>query len=316
MRRTSVFFFVGGLVTAVWACSSSGGGNGTRPNGPPDSSTPSELDSGEADAAIDPKGDATTGVDNAPPPKVDVTVETITVGGRARSYVLAVPKTYSPQTKYPLIVALHGDGGDGATMRALFRLDDETGDDAIVAYPTGTNAGWDLYTPFDSNADQQFIEALFADVQQKKSIDPAKRFATGYSSGGFLINQLACRKPAMFAAMVSHAGGAPQEPNIADPPRYPNGYLDCRGAGDPKKPALFVHGTADPDFAGGDYDALYWAYVNGCKSSRSPTTPSPCLSHDDCPVGGQVTFCPIPGLNHFPPWASAAKVTWAFFRNL
>ena len=38
------------------------------------------------------------------------TPETVDVDGTARQYVLAVPKTYSADRTYPLIVALHGEG--------------------------------------------------------------------------------------------------------------------------------------------------------------------------------------------------------------
>jgi hypothetical protein len=66
---------------------------------------------------------------------------------KKRDYVLAAPRVIVPGKAYPVVLVLHGDGGNGVSMRAGMPLDDVTRDEAIVAYPTGIGVGWRLYQP-------------------------------------------------------------------------------------------------------------------------------------------------------------------------
>jgi len=239
------------------------------------------------------------------PSKVTATNETVTVLGDTRQYVLVVPKTYDAARKYALIVALHGDGQDGPSFHALLTFDDVAGDDAIVAYPTGAV---DLFTPYDQNGDQLLVDAVVNDVKGKRSIDSAKVWGFGYSKGGFIANEIACRKPGVLKAMAIHAGGAPQEP------QGPDGFPSCPGV--QRLPVLVTGGDKDPEVGGVDYGAKYWAKVNGCAQTRTATTPAECLKADVCPAGQPVIYCVAPGVAHYPIWAQAVNVSWSFFRSL
>lgn len=252
-------------------------------------------------------------VDGAKGSLVDVSTAQVTVNGKSRSYLIAVPKSYAAARSYPLILVIHGDGGDGPSMRQYHPLDAETGDAAIVVYPTGTDNGWDHDTPFAQNDDQQYIEAIVGAVKSSHNVDGARVFGVGWSSGGFLVNQLACRRATLFKAIVSHAGGAPYE----TPGQYDAaGYPKCgSGAG---VPALVTHGGSDttvtPD--SGDYSAKTWAHLVGCDpDTRADTTPSPCKKHTGCPAGKAVTYCQIPGNGH-GIWTQAIAVEWAFLKAL
>lgn len=256
----------------------------------------------EDGAVVDPDGAVVT--DGTKPSKVNVTNESVTVMGQGRSFVLAVPKTYDAARKYPLIVALHGDGQDGTSFRSFLTFDDVAGDDAIVAYP---NNAEDLFTPYDQNPDQQLVAATIDAVKAKFSIDDAKVWGFGYSKGGFIANEIACRKPGILKAMAIHAGGAPQEPQGGD------GYPLCPGV--IGLPVLETEGEFDTNI-GGDYGANYWAKINGCGTSRSATTPAPCQLADGCPGGKPVMYCLAPGVRHYPIWGQAVNVSWGFFKGL
>lgn len=238
------------------------------------------------------------------PSKVNATDETVTVLGTSRTYQLAVPKTYDAARKYPLIIALHGDGQDGPMFRAFLTLDDVAGDDAIVAYPTGAI---DLFTPYDMNPDQQLVEATITDVKSKRSIDDSKVWAFGYSKGAFMANEIACRKPGLFKAMAFHAGSAPQEPRGAD------NYPMCPGV--IGLPVLATEGDQNTDI-GADYAANYWAMINGCGGSRTMSTPAACYTTNGCPSDKPVVYCLAPGVQHYPIWNQAVDVSWAFFKSL
>lgn len=290
----------------------------TKPVASPGTSTPSP-DAADASVPQTPDGGASATGDASPPPpppKTIVTTETVDVGGIARSYVLATPRTYAASKSYPLVLVLHGDNGDGPTMRALEPFDEISGDEAVVAYPTGVY-GWDLYKPADSNTELAFLVALVAALQAKLTIDPARVFATGFSSGAFMVNQTACRRPSLFRAIAPHSGGAPSEPNDPSASKWAEDYTRCPSQTLGGGPAVMViHGTTDSivPYAGGEYSANYWAYVNGCATTRTATAPSPCEKNDACPADKPVVFCAIAGMDHVV-WASAATATWQFFKG-
>lgn len=260
------------------------------------------LDDG---AVVGPDGDIIDPPDTSTPKssKVNATDETIDVLGKTRMFVLAVPKTYDAARKYPLIVALHGDGQDAPGFRAFLRFDDIAGDDAIVVYPS---QAVDLFNPYDQNSDQQLVEATINAVKAKLSIDDGKVWGFGYSKGGFMANQIACRRPGVFKAMAIHAGGAPQDVDG-------NGYPSCPGV--IGLPVLATEGEFDTGI-GGDFGAQYWASIDGCTNQRSATTPAACQKHDGCPAGKPVVYCLAPGVSHYPIWNEADAVSWTFFNSL
>jgi polyhydroxybutyrate depolymerase len=239
------------------------------------------------------------------PSKVNATNETVDVGGNTRAYVLTVPKSYDAARKYPLIVAMHGDGQDATSFRAFLPLDDLTGDDAIVAYTDphprpDNNVEQDLFTAYDQNIDQRLVEATIDAVKAKYSVDAAKIWGFGYSKGGFMLNQIACRKPGLLKAMTVHASGAPQD-------------AQCPGV--TGLPVLATEGSQDTGI-GGEYDSQYWAQINGCGGQRTASTPPGCETYDGCPAGKPVTYCRAAGVSHYPIWDQAAAVSWAWLKAL
>ena len=247
---------------------------------------------------------------------VDTTRVSLTVAGKARGALVAVPKSYDPNKSYPLVVVLHGDGKDGATFRNEMNVDAAAGDRAIVAYPDGTDATWNLYAPAASNPDDMFVAALVADLAGRYRIDASRVFGAGFSSGAFMTSQLACRNPSLFRAIAVHSGGAPSEPQDPSAGTWPNGYPQCPNQTSGVA-ALVIHGTSDNivSYESGNYAAKYWAYVDGCTDARASTTPAPCQRHANCPSSKPVVFCPVSGLGH-TVWADAARTAADFFLGM
>lgn len=277
---------------------------------PPASSLPSPDASPSGDAA------APDAASDAPAaPDLVVATETLDVAGASREYVLVAPRAAKRATS--LVLALHGDGGDGASFRAALALEAWSGEDAVVVYPSGLHRSWDLYTPSASNADLAFLEALVAALRARCGIAPERVFATGFSSGAFMVNQVACRRPALLRAIASHGGGAPAEPEDPTATTWDGGFTRCAGqaAG---VGALVVHGEDDGvvSWASGDYTARYWAAVDGCASARAPASgafgAAGCVAATACPPATPVVLCAVPALAH-ALWPHAARVTWAFF---
>jgi polyhydroxybutyrate depolymerase len=300
-----------------------------RPRATPANEQPSSGENGAGSSPTTPiagdsggSGDSITvtpaPADGTPPgTAVVVTSETVQVWGSARTYVMVAPQDVVPSKAYPLVFVFHGDGGNGTGMRDWIKLDAESGANAIVVYPDGKNATWDLYTPEGSNEDNAFVDAILAAVKAKYSIDAARVFGSGYSSGAFFINQLACRRSGFFRAIAPNAGGAPQEPSDPAAESWSGtSYTKCANQTHGLA-AIVMHGNDDYAVGpgSGTYDARYWAYVNGCDDSedtRTPTTPSPCVEHAGCPNDKRVLYCEIAGIGH-GIWSESGKATWAFF---
>lgn len=323
MKRVSVAL---AAMIAVWTgCRSHGGepfGASSTGSPPPgasagDEGTSGATPTGSGDPA-DPGGGSSSGQPAPSSPQVDVTNETLQVGPEARTFVLAIPKGYDAARSYPLVLAFHGDGGNGAGMRAAYPFDAHSGADAIVVYPDG-KGGWDLYTPEAANEDDAFVAAIADNLKARFNIDASRVFGVGYSSGAFFIEHIACRRSTFFRGIVPNSGGAPNEPNDPTATYWKAEYTKCANQTGGVA-AMIVHGTDDSVVmpVSGDFSAQYWAYVNGCDDraeTRIATTPAPCLAHATCPPGKPVLYCPIPNIGH-GIWSQSAREAWAFFQEL
>ncbi len=236
--------------------------------------------------------------------------KSVETGGRKRAYVLVEPTSPEPGRLYPVILVFHGDGGDAAGLHEAWPIERATGKEAILAYLDGIHRTWDLETTKD-NREVAFAEAVLADIERGHAVDRSHLFATGYSSGGFLANVLACHRPKLLRAIASNAGGAPYNQDE----RWLNGYPKCPG----QQPVamLALHGELDFSVThdSGRFSAEYWAYVNGCKTDEMETSGYPeCRMYRGCPAGKAVGFCSIPSLRHWV-WDQASEATWTFFKR-
>jgi alkylglycerol monooxygenase len=239
-----------------------------------------------------------------------LSMHVLDVDGAKRRYLLVEPRALEPGKRYPVVLVLHGDGGDGDGFHRGFPFEKASGKDAILAYPDGIGFSWDLESNLE-NRDVKLAEAIFDELGSRFPIDRSRLFATGYSSGGFLANVIACQRSGLLRAIASNAGGAPYK----QAQTWPNGYPKCPG----QSPIamLALHGEDDLGVAlsSGRFSAEYWAYVNGCKADEMETTGYDlCRVYRGCPNGKAVGFCPIPGLGHWV-WNRAADATWSFFNT-
>jgi polyhydroxybutyrate depolymerase len=307
MRFFSLLVTLGVFGASVIACSSSsndsGGSSGQEP-GTPGGGSPDDPDS-------------STGNDSAKPvpsPRVSTTHESMQVNGQNRTYELSVPSTYSANKSYPLVMVFHGNPGSAAGMLAALPFDIASGQDAVIAYPDGLGNNWDLSTPIATNEDIAFVRVLAKEIASKYNVDTSRVFGSGYSGGGFFLNQLVCRVPSVFKAFASHAGGAPFKMTGE---AEPNGCVACPAG---KTPSLHTHGRQDTEVGmdSGYYAAACWGQTNGCSSSDpngwSDVAPSPCKRAAGCDAK-PVELCWVDGLGH-TQWSQASQVAWDFFESI
>lgn len=239
----------------------------------------------------------------------------LTVGSRART-ILVVEPAVTPKTKLPVVLLLHGDGGDGPDMHDELPLEKASGDGAYLLYLFGID-GWDLETT-ENNRDVAFARAAVDDLASRAPVDRDRVYAAGYSSGGFMANVLACQAPGFLRAIASYAGGAPYKQRE----KWPNGFTKCPGQ--KPTPLLAIHGSKDRGVKtdSGRFSATYWSYVAGCSANEMETTGyAECAAYRGCPAGNAVVFCEAPEGKHWPleaVWEQGLllETTWTFFEHM
>jgi polyhydroxybutyrate depolymerase len=205
---------------------------------------------------------------------------------------------------YPLVVMLHGDGGDGKNIRTRFALEEEAKNDAIFVYPNGDNHTWRQAVEPHANDDLLLFDVIVAKTIDTYRVDSKRVFVTGFSSGAYMTNQLACWRGDAIRAIAPMSGGGPYD--TTGKMYDAEGHLVCKG----KAPAvMIVHGDADNvvPFNEAQKSLTHWSFASHCGPLAK--TNEAC-AHADC--GDAVTFCKIAGAGH-QVWKEAPARVWQFF---
>lgn len=154
-------------------------------------------------------------------------VEQIPVQGLTRAVRYYRPATAGPAA--PLVLALHGSGGDGERFRGLTsgafeRLADRHG--FVVAYPDALGGQWRdcrARAPYQAALagvdDVAFLRAVAKRGAEIAGGTPSAVFVVGYSNGGHLVLRLAAEAPGEydgFAVIGAHMP-AQEEFGCAEP---------------------------------------------------------------------------------------------------
>ena len=194
---------------------------------------------------------------------------TFAFDGFERHAQVHVPTGYTGGTTMPLVVVLHGSGADGTIMRSMTGLDDLADERGFfVVYPDAVR-NW-AYP--GSDAEQQgvddvaFVDELLDRLENLLALDPDRVTITGFSSGGFMTQALACRLAGRLAAAAPVAGTLWHALATTCQPRSGISILMVHGTLDGSVPF-------DGDSASGrwsvDESMRFWAARNGCNDAPS-----------------------------------------------
>ena len=126
---------------------------------------------------------------------------TLDFGGHRRAYQLLIP-AQAAAGPVPLIVLLHGRGGNG--QRPMAAWQDLARDQGIaLAAPNALNEGWAIL----QGDGPDFFQALVEAVKKDAAIDGRRVYLFGHSSGGHQALALGPLESEYFAAVAVHAGG-------------------------------------------------------------------------------------------------------------
>jgi predicted esterase len=121
-------------------------------------------------------------------------------------YRFYVPANYDAKNKWPMIVALHGMGGDensfftGYDNGAIRRVAEERG--YIVVCPKGRGP----YSMYLASAERDVIDVI-NEMKRDFSIDDDRVYLMGHSMGGYGSWSIAVDNPDLFAAIAPISGG-------------------------------------------------------------------------------------------------------------
>jgi polyhydroxybutyrate depolymerase len=209
-----------------------------------------------------------------------------------RTYNLYIPTSCTKSGLYPLVIVLHGGGGNGKGMVRLtqggFNYLADT-DGFIVVYPDGIDKGWNdgrKDGEFNDGAHREnvddvgFISALIDKLVCDHNADPSRIYVTGISNGAMMSFRLACELTRKIAAVAPVAGSIPA---TMEPDCSPSGHLSV----------LIINGTDDPlvPYGGGEVGGKYQRIHRGKVLSVDESVKF-WVDHDHCSAIPAVTKAP------------------------
>ncbi len=221
-----------------------------------------------------------------------------------RRYMLRLPANYDSQRAYPLIFALHGNGGNPGywdevggdrDIRTAFA------DEAILVIPEAINNAWRDYNadastwPAFMDLELSAFDAMYETVSNDLCVDPDNVFSMGFSGGGSFSGVLGCRRDYIRAIAV---GGSVIYFDEEDCVETPAAWITI-GDGE-----LSEGREAYRDF---------FRDQAGCEPTSTPIEPAGCVEYEGCGAESPVVFCGHPADHVWPGIGTDA--TRAFFQR-
>jgi len=165
-----------------------------------------------------------------------------------RTFKIFTPSSFNKSSQLPLVIVLHGRGGNGESMlfvtrKGFNKLSER--DRFIVVYPDGIEQNWnDGRTDQESNDrahrekidDSGFISELIDLMISDLNADPNRVYVTGISNGAIMSYRLACELSTKIAAIAPVDGNIPYMLAPDCLPQSPVSVLAINNINDPLVP--------------------------------------------------------------------------------
>ncbi len=131
--------------------------------------------------------------------------EDFTVQAAGMQTFVHLPPGYNPKKSYPLIITLHGAGGNGQNLRGAWantktNWGQKVRAGYIVVAPTWQPARWWLWPQGKD------IFTLLEEMKNAYSVDTDRVIIGGFSNGAHSAWNLGMKQPSLFAALAPAAG--------------------------------------------------------------------------------------------------------------
>ena len=136
-------------------------------------------------------------------------------------YRLFIPKSYDGTKAMPLLVALHGMGGDENSMFDFYQEGVLKREAERAGFLVVCPKGRDSASMYRGSAEQDVLDVI-AEVERDYKVDRNRVFLMGHSMGGFGTWSVAMDHPDLFAALgpISGGGNPAGMVKIRDIPEY------------------------------------------------------------------------------------------------
>lgn len=265
----------------------------------------------------------------------DTASHALTLGGQRRSYTLLDGRHGSGPA--PLLVVLHGGGGNGANMLARWSAIARR-EGLIVAAPDGIgrqprmgtwNAGGCCGEALAQGLDDvQFVSAVIDEVSRTLPVDRRRIYIAGFSNGGMLTHRLAIALAERIAGAAVVAGalfGDEARPKAPVPMLILHGQKDqVVGYDGGMSPTAFVARAQAKPFVPVRQAVEFWRSADGCSTPAVVTRQGDArVETSQCQAGAEVLFYSLASLDHAWPETAApagasidaSALIWAFFQR-
>jgi phospholipase/carboxylesterase len=189
-------------------------------------------------------------------PETPPSIQTLSAGN-TRFGLISVPPGYSPSRPAPLLVLLHGAGGEAKqAIGWLQTVADDAG--LILLAPQSEGATWDVimggYGP-----DVQRIDDALSEFFRRFAIDPDRVAVGGFSDGASYALSLGVINGALLQRVVAFSPGFVAATHTEDHPRF---YVS-HGVGDKVLPINVCSRQLVPKLKGAGLDVVYREFDGG-----------------------------------------------------
>lgn len=229
-----------------------------------------------------------------------------------RTYQIFVP---ARNGRLPLVIALHGGGGNGAQLAKSAGLIDEAAKEGFVlALPEGSSrfgkletwnaGGCCAYAMREKIDDIGFIRALIDELERTQPVDPKRIYVVGMSNGGMMAERVAIElgdRIAGAAVFVGALFGNEPRPVAAVPMLIVNAEKDEQVpiAGGTSTTGIVRRSQGMP-YKPSRYAATFWATANRCTTNPTKAETADYVRErwTDCASGADVDFYIVKGAEH------------------
>lgn len=177
--------------------------------------------------------------------------------GGGRVGLLRVPAGYRPDVPAPLVVLLHGAGGDArGGIDPLVRFADDAG--LLLLAPASRKATWDVIVS-GFGPDVTVIDEALAHVFARFAVDPEHLGVGGFSDGASYALSIGLTNGDLFSHIIAFSPGfaAP-----GDPVGRPGIYIS-HGVADRVLPIDRTSRRLGPRLSDAGYDVVYEEFPDG-----------------------------------------------------
>ena len=235
-----------------------------------------------------------------------------------RKVLIHAPANLDTSKRYPIVIALHGNGGaPDKWIRSLGKFVENN--DFIGVYPQGYLKSWNLGKERSNADDVEFISLLIEELYRFHGLDHRNRFVLGSSNGGGMAQSLAIETN-YFNAMASIVTQLIKEKEPIKG-NAPISVLQILGIQDSTIPYSGGISRVGHEFLGGEESAYIWGAYNECDLIPEEVLTlegNKKITFANCKNNKTVIHYGISEANHGIPWNTEGglfELIWDFFKS-